>query len=129
MTTNTGAAIGSNQFSKTAGENGPTLLEDVHLLEKIASFDRERVPERVVHARGTVSVHRDAKCSRMGDDVQVFTISHGLEKRRCATAPFAVSLVDLIDARPLKGVAIEIRITSMPCGHCGFNKCLRKPIR
>ena len=53
MTTNTGAAIGSNQYSKTAGENGPTLLEDVHLLEKIAAFDRERVPERVVHARGT----------------------------------------------------------------------------
>ena len=53
MTTNTGAAVGSNQYSKTADENGSTLLEDVHLLEKIAAFDRERVPERVVHARGT----------------------------------------------------------------------------
>ena len=53
MTTNTGATIGSNQYSQTAGENGPTLLQDVHLLEKLSAFDRERTPERVVHARGT----------------------------------------------------------------------------
>ncbi len=53
LTTNTGALVGSNQYSKTAGENGPVLLEDVHLLEKISAFDRERTPERVVHARGT----------------------------------------------------------------------------
>ncbi|WP_304412032.1 catalase [Pontibacter sp. BAB1700] len=52
LTTNTGAPVGNNQNSKTAGENGPVLLEDVHLIEKLASFDRERIPERVVHARG-----------------------------------------------------------------------------
>ncbi|MBL8151594.1 MAG: catalase, partial [Blastocatellia bacterium] len=34
------------------GENGPVLLEDIHLVEKLAAFDRERIPERVVHARG-----------------------------------------------------------------------------
>ncbi|UII26493.1 catalase [Fulvivirga maritima] len=53
MTTNTGAPVGDNQNSKTAGEYGPVLLEDIHLIEKLASFDRERIPERVVHARGT----------------------------------------------------------------------------
>ncbi|MBL3657553.1 catalase [Fulvivirga sp. 2943] len=53
MTTNTGAPIGDNQNSKTAGEYGPVLLEDIHLIEKLAAFDRERIPERVVHARGT----------------------------------------------------------------------------
>lgn len=52
LTTNTGAPVGNNQSSKTAGENGPVLLEDVHLIEKLAAFDRERIPERVVHARG-----------------------------------------------------------------------------
>ncbi|TXK50497.1 catalase [Pontibacter qinzhouensis] len=52
LTTNTGAPVGNNQNSKTAGENGPVLLEDVHLIEKLAAFDRERIPERVVHARG-----------------------------------------------------------------------------
>ncbi|GAA0136423.1 catalase [Paenibacillus sp. YSY-4.3] len=52
MTTNQGAPVGDNQNSRTAGQNGPTLLEDYHLLEKLAHFDRERIPERVVHARG-----------------------------------------------------------------------------
>ncbi|AJY75195.1 catalase [Paenibacillus beijingensis] len=52
LTTNQGAPVGDNQNSRTAGQRGPTLLEDYHLLEKIAHFDRERIPERVVHARG-----------------------------------------------------------------------------
>ncbi|WP_370294295.1 catalase, partial [Rossellomorea marisflavi] len=52
LPTNQGAPIGDNQNSLTAGSNGPTLLEDYQLIEKLAHFDRERVPERVVHARG-----------------------------------------------------------------------------
>ncbi|HJT75100.1 MAG TPA: catalase [Chitinophaga sp.] len=52
LTVNTGAPVGDNQNSKTVGNNGPVLLEDIHLIEKLASFDRERIPERVVHARG-----------------------------------------------------------------------------
>ncbi|GKU77675.1 catalase [Paenibacillus sp. L3-i20] len=52
LTTNQGTPVGNNQSSRTAGQRGPTLLEDYHLLEKIAHFDRERIPERVVHARG-----------------------------------------------------------------------------
>ena len=52
LTTNTGAPVGDNQNSKTVGNNGQVLLEDIHLIEKLAAFDRERIPERVVHARG-----------------------------------------------------------------------------
>ncbi len=52
LTTNTGTPVGDNQDSKTVGPNGPVLLEDIHLVEKLAAFDRERIPERVVHARG-----------------------------------------------------------------------------
>lgn len=52
LTTNQGVPIGDNQNSRTAGRRGPTLLEDYQLIEKMAHFDRERVPERVVHARG-----------------------------------------------------------------------------
>jgi catalase len=52
MTSNNGAPVGDNQNSKTVGEYGPVLLEDTYLIEKLASFDRERTPERVVHARG-----------------------------------------------------------------------------
>lgn len=52
MTTNTGAPVGDNQNSQTLGKKGPVLLQDIHLIEKLAAFDRERIPERVVHARG-----------------------------------------------------------------------------
>ncbi len=53
LTQDSGARVGDNQNSKTAGPNGGVLLEDFHLIEKLARFDRERIPERVVHARGT----------------------------------------------------------------------------
>jgi catalase len=53
MTRDTGAPVGDNQNSKVAGPEGPVVLEDFNLIEKLARFDRERIPERVVHARGT----------------------------------------------------------------------------
>jgi catalase len=52
LTTNTGTRIADNQNSLKVGERGPTLLEDFILREKITHFDHERIPERVVHARG-----------------------------------------------------------------------------
>jgi len=52
LTTNQGVPVSDNQNSLTAGERGPALLQDVHLIEKLAHFDRERIPERVVHAKG-----------------------------------------------------------------------------
>lgn len=52
LTTGNGTPIADNQNSITAGSRGPTLIQDVHLLEKLAHFNRERVPERVVHAKG-----------------------------------------------------------------------------
>lgn len=52
MTRDNGSPVGDNQNSITAGDTGPVLLQDTHLLEKLAAFDRERIPERVVHARG-----------------------------------------------------------------------------
>lgn len=53
MTTNTGLYINDDQNSLRAGERGPSLLEDFILREKITHFDHERIPERVVHARGS----------------------------------------------------------------------------
>ena len=53
LTTNQGVAIPDNHNSLKAGVRGPTLLEDFILREKITHFDHERIPERVVHARGT----------------------------------------------------------------------------
>ncbi|MBT2901140.1 MULTISPECIES: catalase [unclassified Streptomyces] len=53
LTTESGAPVADNQNSATAGVGGPILLQDQHLLEKLARFNRERIPERVVHARGS----------------------------------------------------------------------------
>ena len=55
ITSQHGIPIGDNQHSYTAGKQGSTLLEDVYLVEKLAHFDRERIPERIVHAKGEIT--------------------------------------------------------------------------
>ena len=52
LTTSFGAPVADNEHSLTAGERGPVLLQDFQLIDKLAHFDRERIPERVVHAKG-----------------------------------------------------------------------------
>lgn len=52
LTTAAGNPVGDNQNSQTAGPRGPLLAQDFHLFEKMANFNRERIPERVVHAKG-----------------------------------------------------------------------------
>lgn len=52
MTTAAGTPVADNQNSQTAGPHGPVLMQDYQLMEKMAHFNRERVPERVVHAKG-----------------------------------------------------------------------------
>ncbi|TPW33844.1 catalase [Oecophyllibacter saccharovorans] len=70
LTQDTGAGVADNQNTKTAGVNGPDLLEDYHFLEKFGHFDRERIPERVVHARG-VGVQGEFEAST---DLSKYTI-------------------------------------------------------
>ncbi|OLY84564.1 Catalase [Smittium mucronatum] len=52
LTTSNGNPVHNNQTSTTAGPTGPVLIQDFHLIDKLAHFDRERIPERVVHAKG-----------------------------------------------------------------------------
>lgn len=52
LTTAGGHPVAQNQHSITAGPRGPVLIQDTHLIEKLAHFNRERIPERVVHAKG-----------------------------------------------------------------------------
>ena len=63
LTTNQGVPVGDNQSSLKAGLRGPTLLEDFILREKITHFDHERIPERIVHARGSAA-HGYFECSK-----------------------------------------------------------------
>jgi catalase len=84
LTTAAGAPVPDNQNSITAGPRGPVLMQDFHLIEKMAHFNRERIPERVVHAKGagaygTFTVAKDisrysrAKVfSEMGKKTEVF---------------------------------------------------------
>ncbi|AXR61161.1 catalase [Leptospira mayottensis] len=64
LTTAGGHPVAQNQHSITAGPRGPVLIQDTHLIEKLAHFNRERIPERVVHAKGagaygTLTITRD----------------------------------------------------------------------
>ncbi|RMI40175.1 catalase [Streptomyces triticirhizae] len=84
LTTEAGAPVADNQHSQVAGVGGPVLIQDQHLIEKLAHFNRERVPERVVHARGagaygTFTVTADvtpytraAFLSEIGKETEVF---------------------------------------------------------
>jgi catalase len=64
LTTTQGLRLPDTDHSLKVGERGPTLLEDFHLREKITHFDHERIPERVVHARGAAAQRRMASSSR-----------------------------------------------------------------
>ena len=69
LTTSNGAPVEDNQNSMSAGPRGPLLLQDFHLIDKLAHFDRERIPERVVHAKGA-GAHGFFEVT---DDVSKFT--------------------------------------------------------
>ena len=71
MTTDAGAPIGDNQNSISAGERGPLLMADAQLIERMAHFNRERIPERAVHAKG-------------GGAHGTLTITHDISQYTCA---------------------------------------------
>jgi catalase len=67
MTTTAGASVESNKASLTAGKNGPVGIQDYQLLEKLAHQNRERIPERTVHAKGSAAYGK-------------FTVTHDITK-------------------------------------------------
>src|SRR5260370_35231625 len=72
LTTDSGAPVADNQNSLTAGPFGPVLIQDFHLLEKLAHQNRERIPERTVHAKGSGALRQPAIGHQDGDLVQAF---------------------------------------------------------
>ena len=109
MTAQTGAIISDDENSLRAGQRGPTLLEDHLLLEKIQHFDHERIPERIVHARGfgahgyfklatpLKGVSRAAIFNEVGVEVPVFV--------RFSTVAGNEGSTDL--ARDVRGFAVK----------------------
>jgi len=68
LTTRQGHPVHSNHSMRTVGNRGPATLENYHFLEKITHFDRERIPERVVHARGFVAHGEFEAYGKIGDE-------------------------------------------------------------
>ena len=76
LTTSNGHPVDNNQNSMTAGPRGPILLQDFTLIDKLAHFDRERIPERVVDAKGS-GAHGVLEVT---EDVTMFTKAAFLNK-------------------------------------------------
>jgi catalase len=68
LTTRQGHPVTDNQNLRTVGDRGPATLENYHFLEKMSHFDRERVPERVVHARGATAFGHFTATGKVGDE-------------------------------------------------------------
>lgn len=68
LTTRQGHPVHNNQDQRTVGNRGPATLENYHYIEKISHFDRERIPERVVHARGFVAHGEFEAYGTIGDE-------------------------------------------------------------
>lgn len=68
LTTRQGHPVYDNQNLRTVGSRGPAVLENYHFLEKITHFDRERIPERVVHARGVAAHGYFEPTGKVGDE-------------------------------------------------------------
>ncbi len=84
MTTNEGVPIANDHFSLKAGERGPSLFQDFQMHEKLMHFDRERIPERVVHARGS-GAHGYFECY---DDFSDLTAAKVFSKKGKKTPVF-----------------------------------------
>nr|WP_040225110.1 catalase [Bhargavaea cecembensis] len=68
LTTRQGHPVTDNQNIKTLGDRGPAMMENYHFIEKMSHFDREEVPERVVHARGTGAYGYFETYGKVGDE-------------------------------------------------------------
>jgi catalase len=109
LTTNHGTRISDNQNSLRLGARGPTLLEDFILREKIFHFDHERIPERIVHARGS-GAHGYFECTRAIPDVTRATVFAKKGKRTpvfCRFSTVAGSKGSKDTPRDVRGFAVK----------------------
>jgi catalase len=109
LTTNQGVAIADNQNSLKAGLNGPVLLEDFILREKITHFDHERIPERIVHARGS-GAHGYFECYESLERYTAASIFAAAGKRTPVFVRFSTVLGERGSAdtvRDIRGFAVK----------------------
>ncbi|HEX6973696.1 MAG TPA: catalase [Vicinamibacterales bacterium] len=109
LTTRQGHPVGNNQSQRTIGSRGPATLENYHFLEKISHFDRERIPERVVHARGFVCYGEFEADGRIGDEPAAKYTRAKLFQEKGKKTPLAIRFSTVIGGRDSSEVARDPR--------------------
>jgi catalase len=109
LTTRQGHPVTNNQSQRTVGARGPATLENYHFLEKISHFDRERIPERVVHARGFVCFGEFEATGRIGDEPASKYTRAKLFQDKGKKTPIAIRFSTVIGGRDSSEVARDPR--------------------
>jgi catalase len=109
LTTRQGHPVTDNQSQRTVGSRGPATLENYHFLEKISHFDRERIPERVVHARGFVCYGEFEATGRLGDEPASKYTRAKLFQAAGKKTPVAIRFSTVIGGRDSSEVARDPR--------------------
>lgn len=104
MTDENGVKVSNDRWTLRAGKRGPTLLQDFHYYKKQTHFNRERIPEKVVHARG-FSVYGDFEVYK---SMKHITKAHFLQKPGCKT-PVICRFSNFIGSKGSKDTAVDIR--------------------
>lgn len=104
MTSDSGTKISNDRWSLRAGRRGPTLLQDTHFYRKQSSFNRERIPEKVVHARG-FGLYGDFELYK---SMEKYTVAHFLQKPGRIT-PVFTRFSNFIGSKGSKDTAVDIR--------------------
>jgi catalase len=109
LTTRQGHPVGNNQSQRTVGSRGPATLENYHFLEKISHFDRERIPERVVHARGFVCYGEFEATGKIGDEPASKYTRAKIFSEKGKKTPLAIRFSTVIGGRDSSEVARDPR--------------------
>jgi catalase len=109
LTTRQGHPVTNNQSQRTVGSRGPATLENYHFLEKISHFDRERIPERVVHARGFVCYGEFEADGKIGDEPASKYTRAKLFQEQGKKTPLAIRFSTVIGGRDSSEVARDPR--------------------
>src|SRR4028118_260857 len=109
LTNRQGHPIYDNQNSRTVGNRGPLTLENYQFLEKITHFDRERIPERVVHARGFVCYGELEVTGKIGDEPASRSTPAKLFQQAGKKTPLAIRFSTVIGGRDSSETARDPR--------------------
>lgn len=109
LTDRQGHPVSDNQNQRTIGARGPATMENYHFLEKMSHFDRERIPERVVHARGAVAFGYFEATGRWGDEPIERYARAKLFSEACKRTDLAIRFSTVIGGRDSSEVARDPR--------------------